>query len=241
MLLPTFADVQARIVSKARLLESCNALQAIKCATTFDELLNIGCGLYAWAYQVNVADDDVVESIPESNFNDYGIYTTNQTITNPQSSDYLGCTGSFIFLENSQDEIQELFFIGTSDSIINLDGCNSAAVWVMGSANLVVNISANSSIHLKLYNNSTATINATGDALCCLEANENSFIDATFENDSILNASLRHNSILNYVGTDNSYAQIKTFAKSYVGYLVDDPSMIKLFKYNSSVNQNLFV
>lgn len=234
----TFKD---ELLAKVAQAGVCDAYHELSTAIDYQTMLAAGCGYYRWGFTV-IIDDTLLAEFPDVDLNDFGVYKTDVTLTNPASADYLGCSGPgyAILTEDApaDDECgQELFFLG-GNFTLTLDGNNTLTIYAMRNSNGTIILNDTSQLTLFAVQDSVLDITINNNSSLCLEANDNSSLSIVANNNSVVNASLRGNSITSYTGNDLSSAVYRTYMKSTLNYAIGGTSFIYINKFHALAINN---
>lgn len=234
-----FNTLRSTILQRASKLEVCQTYHEAQMTSNYLELLQVGCGLYAYAYQCDIIDDTLIEEFTDADLNTFGVYKTNVTLNNPIRSQYKGCHGYTLTVEEAPSEGQDLFFVKSSSFTINMSLNNKLTVWAMGQAIGHINMVQNSKLNLYMYNTASVTVSLTDNCILCMETNNGVFASVTGNIVSVVTGSLRHKSNVTYTGNGTSSGIFKLYAKSNLNPTVAGTASIDIQRYNRSTINSL--
>lgn len=229
------------IVAKAKSrLQVCDGLHELQLATDYISILQAGCYNYVWAYQSNIVIDSDVLEFPEENLVQFGIYARGPyTLTNPVSSQYLGCHGYYLENESAPGEGQTIFVVVDAHMTLTLSGDNKTNVYVMGNGVLTLNMSGQAKSDVRVFNNAQVTATISDGAVLCIYTGDVSHATVTANNTSSIVISSRNDSIVDFTANDTSNSKLTSFTKSIINFTQNDGSIIQAFRYNASQINNL--
>jgi hypothetical protein len=228
-------DSKALILARAKTREVCDAYHEVEQATTFQEILQAGCGLYAYSYQANVVDDFILSDFPESDLNTFGVYRNDTTITNPEPSQYVGCKQPYLEIEEAPSNGQTLYAISSVNLTLNQSLNNKVELYAMGSSNVTVNINDISKLDLKIFNDATVNVIMNDQSVLCFQNNDNGNLIITANDESVTHGEGRSYSTTTYTGNNTTHAKFKTYTKSVLSWIKDVGATVDVFKYNKSI------
>jgi hypothetical protein len=226
-------------MAKANLLTSigkmgvCEAYYQVANSVDFPTLLEASCGYYTWAYKNGVVDDITLNMFPEQNLNDFGVYRTDASLSDPVLSQYSGCSSYEIEVESAPPSNgAQLMFIESSNFNVNLSGANIATITAMKSSNGTITLDDNSECFLNMYQDSIVTVNLNSYSSLCMSVGNYGKLTINATANSSVNGMVRANSSCQYNGTNNSSGVIKVYAKSFVNKSLDSTAYLKTILFN---------
>lgn len=231
MALGDFDNFKYQLLYNISLTESCEQYQGVLLSTTFLELFKAGCGSFAWAFESNMVTDAMLLLLPEADLNQYAIYISNTTLTNPTG--YQGCFNKVINSEDALPFVQEIYILNCACTI-NISNGKIYTIYVLGTGSATINFTSDTSGNVKLFNSASATINISGYGELDIQTNNSSTATINSTNSAVTFGSIRGTSAVNYFAHTNSVGNFKTFIRSILSYTLYDVAIININKFHKS-------
>lgn len=228
----TFDQFKEQAIANMASTEPCDTYQMMLKSTSYRSLIRSGCGVLAWVYLTGIITDSMLDSVPESDLNVFGIYTGTVSLTNPDYPE--GCHDFTIDDEEGPNPVQELFFLKTANITFVVNSGEKYRIYILGNAQANITASNNSSVSIYAHNSAQVTAEISGDGILDISTFNSATSNVSASDDVKVYIKTSGNSIMQYLGANNTVAVAKLHVRSILQYALTESAIINILKFNKA-------
>lgn len=141
-------------------------------------------------------------------------------------------TGTFTLT----NPVQDVFIMGSANVTVNISDSRKHRIVILGAGIATINLSNNSYARVqKLQSTSDVTITLSDNASCNFHFEGSGNATVTLNDSSVLHSWVRDSSIMNYTGNNASVGNIKCYEKSELDYTLNDTAILISQAYDLAI------
>lgn len=141
-------------------------------------------------------------------------------------------TGTFTLT----NPVQDVFIMGNANVTINISDSKKHRIVILGAGIATINLSGNSYARVqKLQSTSNVTITLNDKASCNFHFEGSGNATVTLNNSSVLHSWVRDTCILNFTGNNTSVGNIKLYETSQLTYVVNGTATLIKKAYDQAI------
>lgn len=132
--------------------------------------------------------------------------------------------------------VQDVFIMGDANVTVNISDSKKHRIVILGAGIATINLSNNSYARVqKLQSTSDVTITLNDNASCNFHFEGSGNATVTLNDSSVLHSWVRNNCIMNYTGNNTSVGNIKCYETSELDYTLNDTAVIFSKAYDKAI------